>query len=263
MKTFFYILLSCLLFSSCAKKETKKEEFKIVTIEYTNIINGYLVKVYWKPNAAKIEHIQGPAIIEFYNKVDSTSFTISNNYFSILKSKLLDKYSEDSLGGVAFNQNNIQLTYDEVKFDTNNFGSTNVPFFFMDLDFDKNKELIIAEVQNGQRMLTSFKVYQFADGYIQADLFGTTYQEPYISLDERTKIDTLNKTITLNLSGGGCGSITKVYKLNTTSNGYENKKMFLETFIEQQYDESSSKCFALEYKVNKLSKQLVSKKEVK
>ena len=68
MKRILNLLLALTLISSCSNSQTKNTETKVVTIEYSNEINGYTVKVVWKPKAVRYSHTKGPAIIEFYNK---------------------------------------------------------------------------------------------------------------------------------------------------------------------------------------------------
>ena len=140
------LFLALTLLSSCTNRQTKNTEAKVVTIEYSNEINGYSVKVIWKPKAVRYRHTKGPAIIEFHNKKDGTSFTLTNNNFGIFNSKLPFSYSKDSMEIISLNQNDIKLVYDENNLKSEeNFGTTNEPFFFQDLDFDAIKELVIVE----------------------------------------------------------------------------------------------------------------------
>ena len=53
------------------------------------------MRVYWKPVRIKYSYVIGPAILEFSNAKDSTSFTLTNNHFSVLKSTLNFAYNED------------------------------------------------------------------------------------------------------------------------------------------------------------------------
>ena len=143
------------------------------------------------------------------------------------------------------------------------FGATPEPFFFQDLDFDNSKELIIKEAVNGQRGGSSFKAYKIKNGYLESDLYNITYNEPYKSLDEMSKIDYTKKQITISKSGGSCGSVNEIYKLMPSKNEYEDKKFALESLIVYEQDEKLNKCFELNYKVINQSKQLISKKVIK
>lgn len=264
MKRLLKLFFAFTLISSCAKSQTKNDEIKIVTIEYSNEINGYTVKVIWKPNVVRYSHTKGPAILEFHNIKDSTSFTLTNNNFSILNSKLPFSYSEDSLEIVSLNQSEIRLVYEEKNLKSwYTFGTTNEPFFFQDLDFDNIKELILGEIDNGQRGVASFKAYKFEYDEIQSELYGITNIEPFKSLDEMSKIDYTNKRIIIYGSGGDCASGSEIYKLLPSKNDYEGNKFILETVIEEERDDNLNKCYELKYKVINQTKQLISKREIK
>jgi hypothetical protein len=257
MKRLLNLLLALTLISSCSNSQTKNTETKVVTIEYSNEINGYTVKVVWKPKAVRYSHTKGPAIIEFYNKKDSTSFTLTNNNFSILNSKLPFGYTADSTEIISLNQNDFKLVYDENNLKSEeSFGTTSEPFFFRDIDFDNIKELVIVEIDNGQRGVATFKAYNFENGEIQSE-YGITNIEPFKSLDEVSEIDYVNKRIIINGSGGVCAGSSEIYKLQPSKN------IILETVIEQLRDDNLNKCYELKYKVIKQSKQLISKKEIK
>jgi hypothetical protein len=262
MKRLLNLCLALTLISSCANNQTKNTETTVVTIEYSNEINGYSVKVIWKPKEVRYSHTKGPAIIEFYNKKDSTSFTLTNNNFGILNSKLPFSYSTDSTEIISLNQNDIKLVYVENNLKSEeDFGTTNEPFFFQDLDFDNIKELVIVEIGNGQRGVASFKAYKLEYGDIQSELYGITNVEPFKSLDEMSKIDYVNRRIIIYGSGGVCASGSEIYKLQPSN--YEENKFVLETVIVEERDDNLNKCYELKYKIINQSKQLISKKEIK
>lgn len=255
-------ILLLLLINSCANAQTQLNKHEIITISYSNEVAGYMVTAIWKPMKVSYNHVIGPAIIEFKNKKDSTLFNLTNNNFSILKKLLPFTYSEDSLEIKKINKKAISLVYNETKMNKN-FGTTNQPFFFQDLDFDNKKELIITEVNNGQRGIASFKAYKIEYGEIESELYGITNTAPFKSLDEMSKIDYKNKQIIIYGSGGVCLNGAEIYKFQTTKNDYEDNKYILEFIVEEQRDDKLDKCFELVYKVINNSKQLISKKEIK
>jgi hypothetical protein len=133
-----------------------------VSISYSNVINGYSVYVLWKPMVVSNNRTIGPAILEFYKVDEPYSFFLTNNHFGIENSKLPFTYSEDGLGIISINEYEIYLGYDEDDLKSEySFGTTNQPFFFQDLDFDKIEELVFVESENGQRGVASFKAYKF------------------------------------------------------------------------------------------------------
>jgi hypothetical protein len=205
----------------------------------------------------------GPAILEFYKVDEPYSFFLTNNHFGIENSKLPFTYSEDGLGIVSINEYEIYLGYDKDDLKSEySFGTTNQPFFFQDLDFDKIDELVLVESENGQRGVASFKAYKFENSELQPDRYGITSIEPFRSLDEMSTIDYLTKRITIYKSGGNCANSYEIYKLQLAKNEYEANSFTLETSIEEQRDENSNKCYELTYSVIGQSKKLLSKKEV-
>jgi hypothetical protein len=247
-----------------------QEDPKVVLVEYKNEINGYLVKVIWKPNGVIYDHTVGPAIIEFYCPNDSTKFTLTNNNFGILNNKLPFSFSENGSEIIKYNQKNIKLFYDDKYYIDHNsqvagFGTTNEPFFFQDLDFDNRKELIISEINNGQRGIATFKVYKFESSEsnrIESELYNVTTEEPFKSLDEMSTIDYINKRILIYNSGGWCSSSTYIYTFKS-SEDYVTNKFLITAIIQEELDEIKNKCSEVNYRVINQSKQFISKKEVK
>jgi hypothetical protein len=234
-----------------------------VSISYSNVINGYSVYVLWKPMVVSNNRTIGPAILEFYKVDEPYSFFLTNNHFGIENSKLPFTYSEDGLGIISINEYEIYLGYDNDDLESEySFGTTNQPFFFQDLDFDKIEELVFVESENGQRGVASFKAYKFENSELQPDRYGITSIEPFKSLDEMSKIDYLTKRITIYNSGGNCANSYEIYKLQLAKNEYEGNSFTLETRIEEQRDEKSNKCYELTYSVIGQSKKLLSKKEI-
>ena len=234
-----------------------------VSISYSNVINGYSVYVLWKPMVVSNHRTIGPAILEFYKIDEPYSFFLTNNHFGIENSKLPFTYSEDNLSITSFNKYEIDLEYKEDDLQSEySFGTTNKPFFFQDLDFDKIKELVFVEIENGQRGVASFKAYKFENSELQPDRYGITTIEPFKSLDEMSKVDYLTKRITIYNSGGNCANSYEIYKLQLAKNEYEGNSFTLETRIEEQRDEKSNKCYKLTYSVIGQSKKLLSKEEI-
>jgi hypothetical protein len=262
------LTLALTVISIGASGQTKNSNPNVVTINYSNEINGYSVRIFWKPIEVRNTHTKGPAILEFYNNNDSTSFFLTNNHFGIENRKLPFTYSEDYLDIVSIDENEIGLEYHEdFLISEYSFGTTNEPFFFQDLDFDDREELIFVELANGQRGLASFKAFKFDYSEynnlgLQPELYGITSKEPFKSLDEMSEVDYLNQQIKLYKSGGSCANSYEIYKLQPGKNEFEGNSFFLETLVEEYKDEKSKKCYELTYSVIGQSKKLLSKKEI-
>ena len=249
--------------STYATGQTTNYEPNGVTIAYTNEINGYSVSVLWKPLVVRNNRTIGPAILEFYKIDEPYSFFLTNNHFGLENSMLPFSYSEDNLSITSLNEYEINLEYNEDDLGTDySFGTTNAPFFFQDLDFDKIEELVFVEIENGQRGVASFKAYKFENSELQPDRYGITTIEPFRSLDEMSKVDYLTKRITIYNSGGNCANSYEIYKLQPAKNEYEGNSFTLETIIEEQRDEKLNKCYELTYSVIGQSKKLLLKKEI-
>ena len=82
------LTLALIVISIGASGQTKNSDPNVVTINYSNEINGYSVRIFWKPIEVRNTHTKGPAILEFYNNNDSTSFFLTNNHFGIENRKL-------------------------------------------------------------------------------------------------------------------------------------------------------------------------------
>lgn len=259
----FTLSIALTVISACAAGQTTYYEPNGVTIAYTNEIKGYSVSVLWKPLVVRNNRTIGPAILEFYKIDEPYSFYLTNNHFGLENSMLPFSYSEDGLSITSFNKYEINLEYNEDDLGTDySFGTTNAPFFFQDLDFDKIEELVFVENENGQRGVASFKAYKFDGSELLPDRNGITTMEPFNSLDEMSKVDYLTKRITIYNSGGNCANSYEIYKLQPAKNEYEGNSFVLETVIEEQIEEKSNKCYELTYSVIGQSKKLLSKMEI-
>ena len=259
----FTLSIALTVISACAAGQTTYYEPNGVTIAYTNEIKGYSVSVLWKPLVVSNNRTIGPAILEFYKIDEPYSFYLTNNHFGLENSMLPFSYSEDGLSITSFNKYEINLEYNEDDLGTDySFGTTKAPFFFQDLDFDKIDELVLVEIDNGQRGVASFKAYKFDGSELLPDRNGITTIEPFNSLDEMSKVDYLTKRITIYNSGGNCANSYEIYKLQPAKNEYEGNSFVLETVIEEQIEEKSNKCYELTYSVIGQSKKLLSKMEI-
>lgn len=256
MNFFFILLIFPFLFSA--------QNNDLIKIKYQNKINSFSVDAVWKPEKVSYNHVVGPAIVTFKNDSEEIKFSVSINKFSILKSQLPFSYSSDEFQITKFNKTIIELIYDANKFtnDESDFGKTNVPFFFQDIDFDNEKELIFTEIDNGQRGVATFKVFGFDYGDLESELYGKTYKEPYISLDEMSKIDYDKKRIIIYGSGGICNGSYTFYELLSAKNEYDKNSFHKIGEILEVRDDNANKCYQKTYKIIEERKELVSTKQI-
>lgn len=259
------LLFTTILMSSCNAKSEKSEtnqqqkieqtesvESDFLKITYNQKVNGYDVNVIWKPKTIRYDNAVGPAILEFKN--GESEFTITNNYFALPTETVDLRINENKVVGI--NKNNISLDYNEPNIGNESFESIDVPFVFMDLDFDGNKELIITKANQGQRFGDAYDAYSFEYGELEPDLYQITNQEPFSEIDFMTKLDKENKELVLYGSGGICFDTFKTYSLS-------NGRFSLTKIVRMERDDDAGKCFKLTYNVVDGNEKLVSKEEVK
>lgn len=275
MKYSLNLLVIITLTFSCVNKPSKKiqdkiseikshqPESKFVTLEFSNEINGYKVKAFWKPSSVVYGYVVGAAIVEFYNVKDSTSFSIPHVKFSILKNKLPFGFEEDSTKLTEIKQSEITLEYNKnYEPSENGFGKINESFFFKDVNFDGVEEILFMESGNGQRSVSTFKVYEkglYQDDEIQYDFVART---PFDLIDEFTKFDYQSKSIEIYSSHGSCLNGTTIFMLQPSKNIYDVDAFKIAYIIEQERDDELQKCYVLKYRIVNNTKYLISKKEV-
>ena len=82
------------------------------------------------------------------------------------------------------------------------------PFFFSDVDFDGEDELLINEHRGGSRGTNSYEVYKIHPYYAEI-----IKDAPFANLENgNTEFDLKNKTITSSFSDSAFESVTYIYK---------------------------------------------------
>lgn len=189
-----------------SKKRKKKvdiaQEFKDlnrprVYIKYKQPVNGYTVKVLWMPYTDENGYTAetGNAILYFENE---------DNHFYIQTKCYRDTavYSHTHLedGDVLF-WNYTPKKKGEIL-------SKYSPFFFSDVNFDGEKELLINDYNGGSRGSNSYEVYKIHPYY--ADIIK---EAPFANLEnDMTDFDSANKTIACHYSLSSFESTTHIYK---------------------------------------------------
>ena len=106
----------------------------------------------------------------------------------------------------------IDRTLTNTKF--GNFGTTKVPFFFYDLNLDGVKELLLPQMNSGQRGIAIFKSYEVINGKFYRSKNSFLRKKPYSDLDELSTMDRKQKKIITHSSGGYKDSYDVVYEIN-------------------------------------------------
>lgn len=231
-------------------EQTEKIENDILNITYNQKVNGYKVKVIWKPQTIKYRNAVGPAIIEF--KKGETEFSLTNNYF-YLPTKTVDlKIIENKVVGI--NKSDVNLDYKKPIIGNGSFESIDVPFVFLDLDFDEIKELILTKANQGPRFSHAYDAYSFSE-YGKLERSQITNQEPFNEIDFMTKLNKENKELVINFSGGICSGTTKTYGLN-------KGEFSLTGIVRMERNMDTGKCYEFVYKIIDGKEELISKEKV-
>lgn len=172
-----------------------------VNLQYSEPINGYTVTAicvvdttsnYDSPNTnGNRNAIVGRAYIHFCN--DTTQFTIENPQFS--------DYTQMANQTPLQNGININATY--TPFYPNNssdhmiFNGNESPFFFYDIDFDGEKELIVTLWEGMEyHAHNAYEVYKIRN--IKAgEILQPLKTPPFDRIDDYTLIDSVAKTISI------------------------------------------------------------------
>jgi len=214
----------------------------VVTLRYNNVINGLKVEVLWKPKTVRNGYARGPAIIQLTDEEHEVISTVVANYFTVTEeraAKFIEWKKEENEDAQVKKilSKTVNLDYINPKIPEGEcrLGVTDVPFFFYDLNFDGKKELLVGEVETGQRWRTTFKAYELADSkysVLKNPYLQITYNEPYIFLDEASMVNRPNKTITIFNSAGVGSSSSEIYKAQPAYEDAKTNKFVLKEIIE-------------------------------
>lgn len=229
LKALVYVLLA-LFFTSCKSNKTNKnifspinrtnsklsfeqmdsvffkeyrEQKKHIYIRYKQPVEGYTVTALCTMDELDIlfsenNGIHGKALLRFEN--DSTHFYIYNSSFSDsilyygMKKEIKDKEV-------------IYIDYRPIS--DNDICYCSTPFFFHDVNFDGRKELLINKWQTRPKGHSSFDIYD-----LQSNPKKLT-EPPFDKYDHMTRVDSINKTITLYEGSriSGC-AVSHTYQLH-------------------------------------------------
>ena len=227
----YIILLAFLLINPVASSEEDEwESFfdgtKIIHLKFSDVIDDkHTVNVVWMPRDGEGPRLVGPAIITFL-KDSGYLFSVTASYFhlptaELAKSGILKtdddgqavevdlakvysfKYDSDSF-------NKISLVNNTHKFKESG-SREQIPFFFEDIDFDGEIELVVVDFNAGQRWLNEYTIYK--PNYKYGNMYNLVNIEPFSTLDQLSTFDKENRTIDVFSSGGSCTNSNKKFKL--------------------------------------------------
>lgn len=215
------MIIGCLLILSAGKHSTKgnesSETFKTIDQSYTYIkyrqkVNGYEVSAIFLNDSIQDgchpETILGKAILSFRNRkheiiIVNPSYTDNN----------LNKSVDSIRHGMTIETDYIPFEMSE----DNTFSGNESPFFFFDIDFDSEKELIVCLWEgmpyHGHAAYKAYKTKIGNGSHLLSPMQGAPFNE----LNDYTKIDTINQTISIPIQVGLKMGGLKVYGLVDSS----------------------------------------------
>jgi hypothetical protein len=261
MKKIVSIILLALLIFSCkdstetnnedSKHELSENAFKTsnpITIDFTNEINGYKVRAIWlieRFDQMYTENFIGPAILTFTEIKTNKTYNISHNDFTIKllpenlkfikKTKIegIEEYESNAiftqkmeylLPEIIVEQNNAKITSK----DRNSGFKDYVPFFFKDVNFDNQPDLILTLATFWEKGGYYNEVYL----YNEYQGINKTNEEVYKKFSNffsnassdsaaysKTSIDYTTKRIFFNWMSGCCMGGEDIYEYDNENGG--------------------------------------------
>lgn len=178
-------------------ESVKRGDSPCIFISYNQKVNGYKVNVMWFP--FDIQYIdQSPAILHFQN--DTSGFYIYNPSF--LETGVYEKFKKNSLkDGDTIYVNYTPKESSEYAEDFGYLADNNIPFFFQDVDFDGEDELLITNWQCGSKGSSTYDVYKVNQYYeYRLDMIKLTDAPFYKMENGQTEFNPKEKTIKLHLN---------------------------------------------------------------
>lgn len=204
-------------FAEYSNSSIYPEEFRMFApsrvcfIDFTNEIENMKAKVAVHDYLFSDSVLVGNAEIIFYQNDSTPSLYFRAPYFG-MRGVPVDTIRNSQI---------LRLTYKTPKYDINkpiSFDTfRDVPFFFLDVNFDGKKDFVIKNFQLGQRWYDAYQAYDVTndiDGsygydYLYDDLRGVA---PYQDLDDLSEIDYTKKEISTYMYGGYSDSRKTIYK---------------------------------------------------
>jgi hypothetical protein len=219
----------------------------------------YNIDIEWTPDDGLSPRLTGAAKINFH-PIQGDSFSIFSEAFHLPDSML------DDLGIIGKNAWSINREIDLKKTHSFNYESLVkislidnshqsynyaydvTPFFFEDVNYDGEDELVIVNTSAGQRWVNSYSIYKKNqnNGFI---LFN---EAPFNTLDQLSTFDQKNRAVDVFSSGGLCTNSNKRYRL------IEGKYILVE-FIDWDSYPTNNRIICVKSKYNVVSGERILK----
>lgn len=171
-----------------------------IYIKYKQPINGYKVYITWWMNYC----YSGFALLKFVD-CRGNEFFLTNEALHIDFEKVWEEASNYFIIPNTYSSaaNTAPKQVYTINYQTNKHPKDsldyNAPFFFSDVDFDGQQELVMTLHRTGQRFTDEYQVYKFGYGY---GYIREVKAEPYVSFDGLTEFDYHNKKVIIHHSAG-------------------------------------------------------------
>ena len=244
---FLFILFSLTSFGSNKKIEN-------IHFQYSELIEGYRISFKFSPKVVYYEdNIIGRGTIYFHHIKTNQKFKLYNPMMGFPIGVLPIKLSKNKKWIIELNKRNKKLRYyfkDKTLSNTAfvNFGTTEVPFFFYDLNLDGTKELLISQMNSGQRGVAIFKPYELKDGKLFFPKNSFIKKKPFSELDEMSKINSNKRTLIIHGSNGACQGTDKIYTFDLMN----KSTPFVYSYLTKEVaiNHSTGKCITKTFKIN-------------
>lgn len=193
------IIFTCCLIGlmSCKHADTQ------MNVHYNQKVNGYDV-------SAKIlvDSIQEEYFSDIVGREAVLTFRKGKHEMKVVNPCYADKNLIES----SCDKKTIEIDYTPFNMsEDNTFAGNQSPFFFFDVDFDGEEELIICFWEGmGYRSYHAYQAYKLDVGSHQ---LSPMQEEPFNELDDYAEFDTINKTISIPQGVGVKMGGKKVYGL--------------------------------------------------
>ena len=203
MRRLFFIFLSLVFLQSCNFQQNQKTE-NHTYVNYKQQVNGYDVSVKILPDSIQEGYFSDIVTrkAELTFKKDSQELVVENPYYG-------DKNltAESLTNGMTIDYTPFEMS------ESGTFRGNQSPFFFFDVDFDGEDELLVCLWEGmGYRGYHAYQAYETNVGSGNHQL-SPMQEAPFNELNDYTKFDPINKTICIPQGVGLKMEGKKVYGL--------------------------------------------------